>query len=209
MNDHMNGDMTSNENIIAIETKLKHKITLYTADGSIDIKNQFHQQEQANFKLFVGQVLCGLKVLDTHGSAVIKLFGAIELYTISVIYLFSKHFQNTHIVKPMASRTQNDELYLVGNDFKTEQYDQTITLLQQALQNTNIVPVCNVPTHVIHDFLYAIEPIQRKRINKLNEILQSIRSNTPLHSTKKTQAQQLWMSLYCVKPIETYLTKTH
>jgi hypothetical protein len=206
MNENMNGDMTCIHNIHTIKNEFHNTVTLYTADGSVDIKNEFHRQEELNFKLLIGEILCGLHLLCEKGSAVIKLFGCLELYTISVVYIFASHFQKCHIVKPATSRSQNSELYIVGTSFTTKN-EEYIQLLEDALDHESPKQVCELNESVLESFYYILDYFQTRRNTALTRIINSINENKCLDYANKNQAQQLWLSLYCIVPVQFYLTK--
>ena len=202
MSEHMNGDITKMENITKIESILEHNVTLYTSDGSIDIKDDFVNQEMLNFKLLVGEMLCALKTLKVGGSAVIKMFSCLEMHTVSAIHHFVVHFEKAHIVKPATSRAQNSELYLVAQLFKggDTQYEKA---LQAALEDHAQLVELNDETL---DIFYSIlEDFANTQCNTLHKIGNSLSKNTPLNQTEKQRAEDIWLSMHFVPVIERYL----
>ena len=204
MNDEMDGDMTRIENIKQIESILKQKVTMYTADGSVDIGEDFISQEKLNFKLLVGEMLCALKSLKRGGSAVIKMFACTEMITISAVHHFVMHFEEAHIVKPATSRPQNSELYLIAKSFKggNTQYEKE---LQEVIEsNATIEDLSNDKLQVFYDI---IEYFTNTQIHVLNEIVTSLNTNTPLDPTEKQRAEDIWLSMHQVSRIDHYLSK--
>lgn len=121
MNKHMNGDLTIPENILEIKNNVRRKffrgVDLYFSDAGMDVDGDFDNQEEINALLNFGQVLSGLTVLAPGGHLVVKQYTFFSALNISLITLLSNMFREFYIVKPLTSRPNNSEVYLVGRNF--------------------------------------------------------------------------------------------
>lgn len=59
-----------------------------------------------------------IRLLETGGKFVCKLFDSFSALTVSLMYLCGLIFEECYIVKPLRSRIVNSERYFVGYNFK-------------------------------------------------------------------------------------------
>ena len=55
-------------------------------------------------KIFFGQYIAGISVLEKGGNFVMKFYNFYEIFNISLVYLMSTHFNEIRLVKPESSR---------------------------------------------------------------------------------------------------------
>lgn len=152
MNDNNNGDILNMNNIEDIKNqldKLNYKPNIYTSDLGIEFKNRLYEEDEYK-KYNYNQILLGLKILDKHGVMIIKQFNIFEKYTRSLISNLSLLFEKVFITKPISSKPDNSESYLICINYNGEYKD--------IFGNTSN----------IFDISSIIEELVYSQINKIN-----------------------------------------
>jgi ubiquinone/menaquinone biosynthesis C-methylase UbiE len=115
MNEKMNGDLTSTENVMAIKQYVKQK---YPKGVDLYFSNIINNNiEENNALLNFGQILCGLTVLSSGGHFILKIPAFFSSLNISLISLLSNMFKDFYIVRPATIPCTNSEVYLLGRNF--------------------------------------------------------------------------------------------
>ncbi|EDW62785.1 cap-specific mRNA (nucleoside-2'-O-)-methyltransferase 1 [Drosophila virilis] len=83
------------------------------ADGGFSVEGQENIQEILSKQLYLCQFVTALKILRINGSFVCKLFDLFTPFSVSLVYLMYKCFQQIAIIKPNSSRPANSERYIV------------------------------------------------------------------------------------------------
>lgn len=110
------GDITNWKNIMGYKKdRYLKNITFITADGGLHMaENMFNEQEAYTGKLIIGEVATFLNVLKKNGSGFIKMYLPFaEPYMISLLYLLTTMFRETHLFKPLTSHPSSSEVYVV------------------------------------------------------------------------------------------------
>jgi 23S rRNA U2552 (ribose-2'-O)-methylase RlmE/FtsJ len=113
---------TGDGNIIVVENQLdlikKNKgVKLVTADGGIDVSDNYSMQEYTNSDLIRSEIVVGLYSLCIGGNFVIKTFDLHLKCSVQMIYLLFQSFDKVEIVKPKLSRPCNSEKYIICTVF--------------------------------------------------------------------------------------------
>lgn len=111
------GNVYDPENIRSLEELVKDEtesgVHFMMADGGFSVEGQENIQEILSKQLYLAQCLVALTVVRTKGHFVVKLFDLFTPFSVSLIYLMYKSFQQICICKPNTSRPANSERYLV------------------------------------------------------------------------------------------------
>lgn len=83
------------------------------ADGGFSVENQENLQEILSKQLYLCQFLVAISIIREHGHFVVKLFDLFTPFSIGLLYLIHKCFQQISIFKPNTSRPASSERYLV------------------------------------------------------------------------------------------------
>lgn len=83
------------------------------ADGGFSVEGQENIQEILSKQLYLCQCLTALKILRHNGSFLCKLFDVFTPFSVGLIYLMYKCFEEVAIIKPNSSRPANSERYLI------------------------------------------------------------------------------------------------
>jgi 23S rRNA U2552 (ribose-2'-O)-methylase RlmE/FtsJ len=109
---------TGDGNITMIENQLdlikRNKgVKLVTADGGIDVSEDYSLQEYSCADLIRSEIVVGLYSLDIGGNFVIKTFDIHMKCSVQMVYLLFQSFDTVEIVKPKLSRPCNSEKYII------------------------------------------------------------------------------------------------
>ncbi|XP_030750834.1 cap-specific mRNA (nucleoside-2'-O-)-methyltransferase 2 isoform X2 [Sitophilus oryzae] len=96
---------------------LRDKVSLVTADGSIDCMKNPGEQEKLVEYLHYCEAMTAFRVLKNGGSLVLKIFTIFEDSTICLLYLLNCIFGEVSLFKPCTSKSGNSEVYVVCVDF--------------------------------------------------------------------------------------------
>lgn len=120
------------------EELLSKQVHYVVSDGGLKIdssdgNHMENLQEIVSARIILSEVVLMVKTISVDGSFVIKLFDTFSSFTASIIYIVSKLFEETYIVKPIRSRIVNSEKYLVGKRLKQkgDEYYQFKTILER------------------------------------------------------------------------------
>ncbi|CAG9786792.1 unnamed protein product [Diatraea saccharalis] len=83
------------------------------ADGGFSVEGQENIQEILSKQLYLCQCLAALMLVRTGGHFVVKLFDVFTLFSVGLIYIMYKCFDQVCIHKPVTSRPANSERYLI------------------------------------------------------------------------------------------------
>lgn len=93
------------------------RVHLVTCDGSVDCANDPAEQETIVSQLIFCEVICGVGLLSTAGSLVVKMFTLFEHSSICLMYLLCCLFKQVNVFKPVTSKPGNSEVYVVASGF--------------------------------------------------------------------------------------------
>jgi cap2 methyltransferase len=86
---------------------------LVTCDGAIDSSAQPTAQEALHAALKACELFVALSTLSANGSLVMSLFNALEPYTLGILAVLASSFKSVQVVKPVASKASNGEMFAV------------------------------------------------------------------------------------------------
>ncbi|CAF1175347.1 unnamed protein product [Didymodactylos carnosus] len=112
------GDITKPENIDALQAyvlkcTMKLGVHVATADGGFSVEGQENIQEILSKQLYLCQFLGALSVLRPGGNFVCKLFDLFTPFSVGLVYLMYRTFNQISIHKPVSSRPANSERYII------------------------------------------------------------------------------------------------
>jgi 23S rRNA U2552 (ribose-2'-O)-methylase RlmE/FtsJ len=211
------GNLLHKDNYTYCVNKFKHSMQVITADGGIDVSNDFNKQEELVSKLIISQVIYAISMQKKGGHFVLKIFDIFSKLTIDILYILTRVYSEVYITKPFTSRLANSEKYIVCKNFLLDTGDSDMYInsfmneFDKLMQCDNIVSLLNFD----HDyyFLNKIEEIniimgqkQLENIITTLNIIGSRNNHDKIDSLKKTNIQKciLWCEKYdipCIKLI--------
>lgn len=95
-----------------------HKINMFTAIMSIEINKKYNLEEPLHNKLFLGQIFLCLNILDNGGNAIFRNLTYFTRFNISMIAWVRNYFDEFSIVRPMSSKNDSSEVFLICKGFQ-------------------------------------------------------------------------------------------
>lgn len=115
---HEDGNVFDPENIESLRKHVLGQtqdcgVHFMMADGGFSVEGQENVQEILSKELYLCQCLVALAIVREKGHFVVKLFDLFTSFSVGLVYLMYKCFQQICIFKPNTSRPANSERYLV------------------------------------------------------------------------------------------------
>jgi len=209
------GNLLHKENYLYCVNKFKHTMHIITADGGIDVSNDFNKQEELVSKLIVSEVIYAITMQKRGGHFVLKIFDIFSKLTIDILYMLTRVYSEVYITKPFTSRLANSEKYIVCKNFLLDETDCEMFItsftneFEKLILYDNIISLLDFE----HDyyFLNKIEEIniimgqkQLENIITTLNIIGSRNNHDKIDSLKKTNIQKCisWCEKYditCIK----------
>ena len=111
------GDILKLENYKYCKNLLMNSIDIITADGGIDVSNDFNKQEKLVSKLLIAEIIYAVTMQKKGGYFILKIFDIFSKLTVDMLYLLSCLYNEVYITKPHTSRLANSEKYIVCKNF--------------------------------------------------------------------------------------------
>jgi 23S rRNA U2552 (ribose-2'-O)-methylase RlmE/FtsJ len=112
------GDTTNVQYLRYVQKKYGNSVDTYVSDLGMYVgENEYNMQEAINAKGNLGQYIMGLIVLKKNGNFLIKQYNHYSAFTVSLMGIISMCFKQTYIVKPITSKSDNSEEYIIGKSF--------------------------------------------------------------------------------------------
>uniref|UniRef100_A0A034WHJ6 Cap-specific mRNA (nucleoside-2'-O-)-methyltransferase 1 n=1 Tax=Bactrocera dorsalis TaxID=27457 RepID=A0A034WHJ6_BACDO len=174
------------------------------ADGGFSVEGQENIQEILSKQLYLCQCLMALKILRVNGSFLCKLFDLFTPFSIGLIFLMYKCFDQISILKPNSSRPANSERYLVckwkkpNTDYVCKYLDHVNDILN--LGKEDVLEIVN-QQHIVSDqtFLdYIVKSnndIGQNQIIGLKKIAAYCR-NTQLKEIRQSEIRKRCLELW-------------
>lgn len=113
-----NGDTTNVKFLRYVQKKYGNSVDTYISDLGMYVgEHEYNMQEAINAKGNLGQMIMGLLVLRKNGNFLIKQYNHYSAFTVSLMGIISICFKETYIVKPVTSKNDNSEEYIIGKGF--------------------------------------------------------------------------------------------
>jgi 23S rRNA U2552 (ribose-2'-O)-methylase RlmE/FtsJ len=209
------GNLLHKANYLYCVDKFKNSMHIITADGGIDVSNDFNKQEELVSKLIVSEVIYAITMQKKGGHFILKIFDIFSKLTIDILYILTRLYAEVYITKPFTSRLANSEKYIVCKNFlltkgETQKFIDVFTNeFEKLMHYDNIVSIL----HFEHEyyFLNKIEEIniimgqkQLENIITTLNIMGSRNNHDKIDSLKKTNIQKCisWCDKYdipCIK----------
>lgn len=165
-------DISRFDNIIRISKKSKElgKYDIITADGGIDVSDDYDKQEVKSLRIIFSQILAMLYSLKNGGTFIIKIFDCFEEETVKLLQLLYDHFQHFDIFKPLLSRPCNSEKYVICQGFKG--YNSIIKdFVNQCYNNTIRFNNISISTEFHNKIINFNTQFIKKQIRNIDEII--------------------------------------
>jgi hypothetical protein len=155
------GDILKLENYKYCKAQFMNSMDIITADGGIDVSNDFNKQEKLVSKLLVAEIIYAVTMQKKGGHFILKIFDIFSKLTVDMLYLLSCLYSEVYITKPYTSRLANSEKYIVCKNFllddSSELYEVFCNEFSKLDTQDDIQSILNIE----HDYYF---------LNKIEEI---------------------------------------
>lgn len=127
------------------------------ADGGFSVEGQENIQEILSKQLYLCQFLCALSILRPGGHFVCKVFDLFTPFSVGLVYLMYRVFDEVYIFKPVTSRPANSERYVVckglrENSQAVHEFMFNVNVRINKLKKGDILDVVEVvPLHILQE----------------------------------------------------------
>lgn len=156
------GDITNINNIKYYHEKYGKSKDLVTSDCGQDSSDDFYKQEKKLNKVYWSQFVCAIGLLKKGGNYFCKIFTIQTIKMIEYVFICSLLFEQVYITKPLTTRKNSGEIYLVCKNFLDINTDKYLEKFYDYIQNFDKTNIINLDL-ISEKFL--------DRINKCNEIM--------------------------------------
>jgi len=113
------------------------QVDLYTSEFGVDVSEskKYNEQEFVHSRGDLAQIICGFKTLRKDGHMVCKIFTFFNPFTLSMIALMRECFVEFYICKPISSKPDNSEVFLIGKEFKPKKGVEAAAIMLEFLLN--------------------------------------------------------------------------
>ncbi len=209
-----NGDVTSLSNQKAICEKMGNSIDVYTSDLGFDVSSDYNEQEALHAHANLGQIITGLLVLKKGGHMITKQYSAYSPFTISIIGVLNKLFDQVYISKPLFSKMGNSESYLVCKNYKNNIHTTNVfihrvnikTLLFEKLEHMSLTPIFpSIPRDTMNDIARTYHKLAMQQIQHIDAIINAYENReAPVFDTRRDL--RMWRSKYPLRKVKQSLS---
>lgn len=171
------GDTANVKNLMYFQSVIGNQIDLYTADAGIDTSDDPNNQELLNMHIHFGEFIAGLMTLKKGGTSFIKYYTFFEMFSISVLQLYSKYFEQVKLIKPKTSKILNSETYILALGFKGIE-NEDIEFLLNALdfikkkENKGNISICRLNNIFVERHIKIIDELIYKQIYHIQKFME-------------------------------------
>lgn len=200
------GDATKIENLLDLEKRFNPKCTFYSHDAGIDASSNFNEQETLNAKIHLGCAIAAFMTLDVGGMCIFKQYTAFELLTCELIIVYAQMFDEAYLVKPITSRENNSELYIVLKGFRG--FPAHIrTLLINRVENFSMLPLLGdlgAYSTQIGEIAMFVGDVYGNQVRILKNTMDNFERRTPVANLQKEHKaiQAAWIKKYPVSYVK-------
>eukprot|EP00892_Ulva_mutabilis_P007493 jgi/Ulvmu1/5115/UM021_0132.1 len=181
---------------------------LVTADGSIDCQEDPNEQEAATASLHFAELVAALGLLSPGGSAFLKAFTILEHSTVTLLYIAGALFDKVDVYKPITSKANNSETYLVARGFRGISEELLHGLLEHVGDDIYASNAMLQPSDMPKSFLNSVRECGKAFAERTQEAINRTLAMQSLHSAEKEAAREVqencseqWLERFKVKAL--------
>ena len=192
-----------------------NSMDIITADGGIDVSNDFNKQEKLVSKLLVAEIIYAVTMQKKGGHFILKIFDIFSKLTVDMLYLLSSLYNEVYITKPHTSRLANSEKYIVCKNFLLDDSTELYNAFCNEFSKLDTPDEIQSILHIEHDyyFLNKIEEInvvlgQRQLENIITtlNVISNRNNYEKIDSMKKLHIQKsiIWCEKHDISCVKLY-----
>ena len=155
------GDILKIENYKYCKELFMNSIDIITADGGIDVSNDFNKQEKLVSKLLIAEIIYAVTMQKKGGFFILKIFDIFSKLTVDMLYLLSCLYNEVYITKPHTSRMANSEKYIVCKNFLLDDSSMLYEVFCKEFSKLDTTDEIHGILNTEHDYYF---------LNKIEEI---------------------------------------
>ena len=192
------GDIRSLTNINYFKSKLE-SVDFITSDCGICVDpSMLNKYEEMISETDFAQFINMINLLRVGGSGITKTFIPLELPSnVCIIYMMTQLFEEVYLSKPITSRPQNSEVYLVGKNFlgiSDDLLNKLKSLLDKSINpifDPHLQWIEEIPQSFISQLEDYIVDITRQQISYLLNIFHFVDNTTDIDKIKLLSSGKL------------------
>jgi 16S rRNA G966 N2-methylase RsmD len=166
-----NGDVSNPDNIIDFRNKFQSLglVPLYTSDLGFDVSSDYSKQEIFHLRPNLGQICCSLFTLEQGGTQITKQFTFFELRNKIILYLLTKMYKKVSIIKPITSKPDNSEVYIlcIGYNRKDSLANRELILNSLKEWDKPILEEIRLPEEFNNKLTFIANELYQRQIEKI------------------------------------------
>ena len=155
------GDILKIENYKYCKDNFINSMDIITADGGIDVSNDFNKQEKLVSKLIIAEIIYAVTMQKKGGHFILKIFDIFSKLTVDVLYLLSCLYSEVYVTKPNTSRLANSEKYIVCRNFLLDDSSNIYNVFYKEFSKLDTPNDIQSILNIEHDYYF---------LNKIEEI---------------------------------------
>jgi ubiquinone/menaquinone biosynthesis C-methylase UbiE len=166
-----NGNVSNPDNILDFRNKFQHigLVPLSTSDLGFDVSSDYSKQEIFHLKPNIGQILNAMETTSEGGCQITKQFTFFEPRNKIILYLLTKMYKKVNIIKPITSKPDNSEVYIlcIGYDRKNSLKYRELILNSLKHWDNSILEEIKIPDDFNKKLTFIANEIYQRQIEKI------------------------------------------
>ena len=171
-------------------------------------------KEQDYYKFIINNIITTLSILEKNGTFILKIYDTFTQPTIKLIWLLCDFFEESYIYKPLFSRPNESEKFLICKQFKYNNNNKIVENVIEKLQeildtindndnNINILfPNLDLPDEWLNIFKFINIKLVNIQQIIINDIVKYIKDNNYFgdkyheYRNKQIEATKWWIDMF-------------
>jgi 23S rRNA U2552 (ribose-2'-O)-methylase RlmE/FtsJ len=168
------GDLTKRQNIEYYRKKYKDVYyDLITSDCGLNFSDDFTQQEDGLYKIFLGALICAIGLAKQGTNYIYKMFSFNETKTIELMYITCMFFENVDVVRLMTDKSGSGEIYIICTNFNysNKNFNEVFNLLLDYLEDNKDFIIKKFDKEFIKNIQNYHKLLTMRRITNYNMLI--------------------------------------
>jgi len=168
------GDLTKRQNIEYYREKYKDvHYDLITSDCGLNFSDDFTQQENGLYKIFLGALICAIGLAKQGTNYIYKMFSFNETKTVELMYITCMFFENVDVVRLMTDKSGSGEIYIICTNFNysKKNFDEIFNSLLDYVENNENFIIKKFDKEYISNIKNYHKLLTMRRITNYNMLI--------------------------------------
>lgn len=198
----------------SLDDKMSEKIELITSNLDYSWINT-NVREQECYKLLLAEIFIAMKIQKKGGVFICKIFETFTKVSLKIISILTQLYENVYVIKPLISRLENSEKFIVCTNFKYDdknsEYKKIFSKMEHLMdliKNKNrIVDIFSeyvINKNFVDSMIQSNRVLANNQFKIINEIISFIKgdiySGDVYHTKRDEQIEgtMYWLNLYFI-----------